>query len=84
VRSLGEGEKEEENEEADASCYCSSTQLGVQLSSEKKWLRIWDEVSNRILKLPLWMQHIILDDIKATVKNRIAVMERVQKKEAGK
>jgi hypothetical protein len=52
------------------------------LSSEKKWLQIWNEVSNRILKLPLWMQYIILDDINAAVKNRIAVMERVEKKVA--
>jgi hypothetical protein len=54
-----------------------------KVSSEKKWLRIWDEVSDRILKLPLWMQQIILDDIQVAIENRVSVMERIQKKKAG-
>jgi len=50
------------------------------LSLENKWLSIWDEVSERILRLPLWMQQIILDDIQVAIQNRVLVMERIQKR----
>jgi len=50
------------------------------LSSEKKWLEIWEEIGQRILKLPEWMQEIILDDIQVAIQNRVLVMERIQKR----
>jgi len=46
------------------------------------WLRIWDQVSERLLKLPVWMQEIILDDIGVAIQDRVLVMERIQKKKA--
>jgi hypothetical protein len=83
VKKIEKEEGCEKKEEAYAGCDCSAAQLGVKLSSEKKWLRIWDEIADRILKLPLWMQQIILDDIQVAIENRVSVMERIQKKKAG-
>jgi len=53
------------------------------LTAKAMWLRIWDDVADRLLKLPLWMQEIILDDIQVAIHKRVLVMERVQKKKAG-
>jgi len=44
---------------------------------EKKWMRIWDEIGKRILKLPEYVQDIVLDDINTAVFNRLEVMEMI-------
>lgn len=43
----------------------------------RKWMRVWKEIGNRILKMPQWMQDILLDDVNTAVKNRIATMEEI-------
>jgi hypothetical protein len=44
----------------------------------KKWLRMWEKLGERILKLPKWMQTIILEDVNTAITNRIATMEMIQ------
>lgn len=43
----------------------------------KKWLCTWELVGKRVLKLPFWMQTILLEDINTGVSNRISVMELI-------
>jgi hypothetical protein len=45
----------------------------------KKWVQTWDKIGARILRMPEWMQNIILEDINTAILNRIAVMELVQR-----
>ena len=49
---------------------------GSQL--HKKWIRMWEKLGERILKLPKWMQNIILEDVNTAITNRIATMEMIQ------
>ena len=44
----------------------------------KKWIRTWEKLGERILKLPKWMQNIILEDVNTAISNRIATMEMIQ------
>ena len=44
----------------------------------KKWIRMWEKLGERILKLPKWMQAIILEDVNTAITNRIATMEMIQ------
>ena len=44
----------------------------------KRWIKMWDTLGERILKMPEYMQNIILEDIYTAVKNRIAIMEIIQ------
>jgi len=50
----------------------------AEKQAKKKWMKIWDQIGNRILRLPPWMQDIILDDINTAVNNRLSVMEMIQ------
>jgi hypothetical protein len=43
-----------------------------------------EEATRPILKLPEWMQKIVLDDIKTAIKNRIAIMEMISRKVTGR
>lgn len=52
--------------------------LHAQKEAKKKWMKIWDQIGKRVLKLPEWMQDIVLDDINTAIKNRLAVMEMIQ------
>ncbi len=45
---------------------------------EEDWLKIWGKIGVRLLKLPKWMQEIVLDDINTAINNRIAVMELIE------
>ena len=44
-----------------------------------RWLKMWNELAVSILRMPEWLQNIVLEDIQNTVRNRIAVMEMIQK-----
>jgi len=44
----------------------------------KKWMRTWETLGERILKLPKWMQTIILEDVNTAITNRVATMEMIQ------
>jgi len=51
---------------------------GRETALRRKWMRMWEKLGKRILKLPKWMQEIVLDDINTAIKNRLAVMEMIQ------
>jgi hypothetical protein len=44
----------------------------------RKWIRTWEKLGERVLKLPKWMQTIILEDVNTAITNRIATMEMIQ------
>jgi len=46
-------------------------------------MKMWDALGERILKMPKWMQNIMLEDINTVVKNRIAIMEMIQNAKRG-
>jgi hypothetical protein len=52
--------------------------FGREAELRKKWLRMWEKLGERILKLPKWMQTIILEDVNTAVTNRLATMEMIQ------
>ncbi|MCJ7430000.1 hypothetical protein MUO83_02135 [Candidatus Bathyarchaeota archaeon] len=52
--------------------------FGREADLRKKWLKMWKNLGARILKLPKWMQDIVLEDINTAIKNRIATMEMIQ------
>ena len=51
--------------------------FGREAHLRKKWMRMWEKLGRRILKMPKWMQDMILDDVNTAIKNRIAVMEMI-------
>jgi hypothetical protein len=52
--------------------------FGREAELRKKWLKMWKNLGVRILKLPKWMQDIVLEDVNTAIKNRIATMEMIQ------
>ena len=52
--------------------------FGREAALRKRWLRTWDKLGERILRLPKWMQNIILEDVNTAVSNRVATMEMIQ------
>jgi len=52
--------------------------FGRESKLRKKWMRTWETLGERILKLPKWMQTIILEDVNTAISNRIATMEMIQ------
>ena len=52
--------------------------FGRDAPLRRKWMRMWDELGERVLKLPKWMQDIVLEDINTAIRNRIATMEMIQ------
>ena len=52
--------------------------FGRDAELRRKWLKIWETLGQRILRMPKWMQNIVLEDIHTAIKNRIAIMEMIQ------
>ncbi|HKZ93175.1 MAG TPA: hypothetical protein VJ249_01160 [Candidatus Bathyarchaeia archaeon] len=52
--------------------------FGRQAALRRKWLKIWTKLGERILKMPKWMQDIVLEDVNTALRNRVAVMEMIQ------
>jgi hypothetical protein len=52
--------------------------FGREAELRKKWMRMWERLGVRILKMPKWMQEIVLEDINTAIRNRIAIMEMIQ------
>jgi hypothetical protein len=52
--------------------------FGREAELRRKWLQMWERIGNRILKLPKWMQEIVLEDVNTAIRNRIATMEMIQ------
>lgn len=45
----------------------------------KKWMRLWEEVGERILRLPSEQQAILLSDFQTAVESRLRVMEKLSR-----
>jgi len=52
--------------------------FGRDAALRRKWMKMWDTLGERILKMPKWMQNIVLEDINTAIRNRIATMEMIQ------
>ncbi len=52
--------------------------FGRESQMRKRWLKTWEKLGERILRLPKWMQNIILEDVNTAVKNRVATMEMIE------
>jgi hypothetical protein len=52
--------------------------FGREAELRRKWLQMWERIGNRILKLPKWMQEIVLEDVNTAIRNRTATMEMIQ------
>ena len=52
--------------------------FGREAELRKKWMRMWENLGKRILRMPKWMQDIVLEDINTAIRNRLAVMEMIQ------
>jgi hypothetical protein len=52
--------------------------FGREAELRKKWMRMWERLGVRILKMPKWMQEIVLEDINTAIRNRITIMEMIQ------
>jgi hypothetical protein len=52
--------------------------FGREAELRRKWIRMWAKLGERILKLPKWMQTIILEDVNTAITNRVATMEMIQ------
>jgi hypothetical protein len=44
----------------------------------RRWLSTWEKLGERILRMPRWMQNIILEDVNTAIANRVATMEMIQ------
>jgi len=54
------------------------TGFGRDAALRRKWMRMWGDLAERILKMPTWMQDIVLEDINTAIRSRIATMEMIQ------
>ncbi len=52
--------------------------FGREAALRKRWLKTWETLGERILRLPRWMQNIILEDVNTAVRNRVATMEMIE------
>lgn len=52
--------------------------FGREAMLRKRWMKTWEPLGERILRLPKWMQTIILEDVNTAVKNRVATMEMIE------
>jgi len=52
--------------------------FGREVELRKKWMKMWDKLGKEILRLPEWMQNIVLEDVNTAIKNRLATMEMIQ------
>jgi len=51
--------------------------FGRDAALRRKWMRMWKDMGERVLKLPKWMQDIVLEDINTAIRNRTATMEMI-------
>jgi hypothetical protein len=52
--------------------------FGREAQLRRRWLKTWETLGERILRLPRWMQNIILEDVNTAVRNRVATMEMIE------
>jgi hypothetical protein len=53
--------------------------FGADRAAAKRWLKMWDQLGWRILRMPEWLQNIVLEDVKTAVENRVATVEIILK-----
>ena len=58
--------------------------FGQEAALRKRWLKMWERLGVRILKLPKWMQDIVLEDVNTAIRNRIATMEMIENANANR
>ena len=51
--------------------------FGREAELKKKWLKMWETLGERILRLPKWMQDIVVEDVNTAITNRLATMEMI-------
>ena len=56
----------------------TSEKIDREDALRSEWLKTWETIGIRILKLPKWMQDIVLEDINTAVGNRVATMEMIE------
>ena len=52
--------------------------FGREAQLRRRWLKTWETLGERILRMPRWMQNIILEDVNTAVRNRVATMEMIE------
>jgi hypothetical protein len=53
--------------------------FGREAELHKKWMCMWETIGHRILRMPKWMQEIVLEDVNTAIRNRVATMEMIQR-----
>jgi len=53
--------------------------FGREAELRKKWMHMWETIGHRILRMPKWMQEIVLEDVNTAIRNRVATMEMIQR-----
>lgn len=51
--------------------------FGREAHLRRKWNRLWVEIGERIRRLPVREQDILLEDFHTAIESRLLVMERV-------
>jgi hypothetical protein len=51
---------------------------GNEVQLKRRWMEMWERLGARILKMPEWMQTIILEDVNTAISNKVAIMEMIQ------
>ena len=51
--------------------------FGREAHLRRKWNRLWVEIGERIRRLPVREQNILLEDFHTAIESRLLVMERV-------
>ena len=46
---------------------------------KKKFMKIWDDIGNRVYTLPKEQQNILLEDFLTAIQSRLLIMERINK-----
>jgi len=51
--------------------------FGAEFHLKKKWNELWDQIGDRLLRLPKTQREILLEDFLTAIQSRILVMERI-------
>ena len=51
--------------------------FGAEFWLKKKWNELWDQIGDRLLRLPKTQRDILLEDFLTAIQSRISVMERI-------
>jgi len=54
--------------------------FGAEFHLKKKWNELWDQIGDRLLRLPKPQREILLEDFLTAIQSRILVMERINER----